>query len=580
MVNVRLPHSSDLPELDIDATGLEEAADWLSRSARDFNDRAGDMDSHWSGLSGVFTVNGTDRIYSAFTPGVEVAEDYSQAMRSAASALGTFAIAVALLKAQRDELDNEISALRMIAVAVEAQDPDYPSFYSDASVETMAWDLKGRVADLSDRFGYAEDACILALGTITGGTGHGLPSPGSLGQLGIVPATGMPIWHSQTDLFASSTSDRALNSLTYLGTLTSAQVTRWLASHPEFLEAMDDMPPDAGEVAAWWHALGSSAESASDGQLALIAAVPSLVGSLEGVAYWGRDKANRLRLTEAIEIERKRLAMYNPRLEALENIVDALGPNEQIPPRLLASLELGDRPLAAITVGDLDRAAHVNYQVSGMFSGTDKMTDAVADAAALYQAEMIWADALGIDGEIATVAWIGYDSPDLLSVRHAESATLGAAKLEQALGGFGAVTDARGTDPFLSVHAHSYGTTTALIALQQPLGVDALAMYGSAGSEGVRSVEQLEVDREQVYVSTTSPDGLAAFGRLISGRGDPDSDRFGAVDFGSDGDSIDPVTGQAFVPISGHTEYLTEGSESLRNLVLIGLGRGDLVTKG
>ena len=58
---------------------------------------------------------------------------------------------------------------------------------------------------------------------------------------------------------------------------------------------------------------------------------------------------------------------------------------------------------------------------------------------------------------------------------------------------------------------------------------------------------------------------------------DPGSTAFGAHVFSVDGGK-DPRTGLDLLGSTGHDEYFVRGSESLRNLALISLGRGFLVT--
>ena len=60
---------------------------------------------------------------------------------------------------------------------------------------------------------------------------------------------------------------------------------------------------------------------------------------------------------------------------------------------------------------------------------------------------------------------------------------------------------------------------------------------------------------------------------------DPGSDEFGARTMSVAG-GVDPETGEILTASVGHDWYLEPGTESLRNLSLIGIDRGDLVTDG
>ncbi|MEB0303690.1 alpha/beta hydrolase, partial [Mucilaginibacter sp. 5C4] len=59
------------------------------------------------------------------------------------------------------------------------------------------------------------------------------------------------------------------------------------------------------------------------------------------------------------------------------------------------------------------------------------------------------------NASIATVAWIGYEVPDLFSVGGLDKAIVGADFLEKS--SLGIRSDRGGHQPFISVYAHSYG---------------------------------------------------------------------------------------------------------------------------
>jgi hypothetical protein len=58
---------------------------------------------------------------------------------------------------------------------------------------------------------------------------------------------------------------------------------------------------------------------------------------------------------------------------------------------------------------------------------------------------------------------------------------------------------------------------------------------------------------------------------------DPGSASFGAHPFSVDG-GTDPITGEQLAASTGHNAYLDAGSESMRNLALISIGRGYLIS--
>jgi hypothetical protein len=238
------------------------------------------------------------------------------------------------------------------------------------------------------------------------------------------------------------------------------------------------------------------------------------------------------------------------------------------------------RPLAAISYGDLDTATNVNWMVSGMFSSTSEMGNAVGDARALTTSQRNWAQSLGLDATSASVAWTGYDSPDLITVLGDGKAEAGGERLASSLQNFNAAREFGHGDAFLAVDAHSYGTTTVGIALNRydDLQVDALAMYGSAGLT-VDSAEDLHMSASDIYVGEAHDDDVADIGRFGSGRADPANWDFGGTEYATNGGKADELTGQMLVSSSGHGGYLVPDTESLRNIALIGLDRGDLVSQ-
>ncbi len=122
--------------------------------------------------------------------------------------------------------------------------------------------------------------------------------------------------------------------------------------------------------------------------------------------------------------------------------------------------------------------------------------------------------------------------------------------------------------------AHSYGSTAAMIALQRHSEqIDALALIGSPGSAS-QSARDLGVADDQVYVGEASWDPIVDTAFYGS---DPGSDSFGAMRIGVGG-GVDPLTKKTLGGSVGHNAYFAAGSESLRNLALIGIGRGNWVT--
>ena len=113
-----------------------------------------------------------------------------------------------------------------------------------------------------------------------------------------------------------------------------------------------------------------------------------------------------------------------------------------------------------------------------------------------------------------------------------------------------------------------------MLALQEETTVDALAMIGSPGAPA-QNVDELNV-RGEVFVGEAAWDPIpnsAFFGS------DPGSTEFGARVMSVAG-TVDVITNRVLAGATGHNEYFSPGTESMRNLALIGIDMGELVTDG
>jgi hypothetical protein len=342
----------------------------------------------------------------------------------------------------------------------------------------------------------------------------------------------------------------------------------------------------ATDVASWW----ASATPAQ--QRALIASSPESVGNLEGIPYEVRDAANRTFLTDTIAGIESRIASgsvgraasedLQAQLHMLQQVAAAVETGDSGLVRTLINLDISDGGRAVIAVGDLATAQYVSYLVPGMFYSVDSEIGSWAGAAdqlAADQAEWLerlapnqYTDASSTDATkaVATVAWIGYQTPTVVNVASLDLAREGRDALTESLKGLDAI---RVDQPYLSILAHSYGATAALLALQEnDITVDALAMVGSPGSPA-ESVGQLKVRDGNVWVADASWDPVSSTGVFGS---QPLSPEYGAHHFGVNG-AVDPLTGASLAGSVGHVDYFTSGSESFRNMALIGIGRGGFV---
>ncbi len=355
---------------------------------------------------------------------------------------------------------------------------------------------------------------------------------------------------------------------------------------PSTLAELVSTKAAATEVANWW----ASASPAQ--QRALIAASPEAVGNLEGIPYEVRDAANRSFLTGTIADIESRIASgsvgraatedLQAQLHMLQQVAAAVETGESGLDRTLINLDIGEGGRAVIAVGDLAHAQYVSYLVPGMFYSVDSEIGSWAGAADQLAADQAsWLERLApnqyaagsASSAVATVAWIGYQTPTVVNVASLDLAREGRDALTESLKGLDAIRAVGSEAPYVSILAHSYGATAALLALEEnDVTVDALAMVGSPGSPA-ETVGQLKVRDGNVWVADASWDPVSSTGVFGS---QPLSPGYGAKHFGVNG-AVDPLTGASLAGSVGHVDYFTSGSESFRNMALIGIGRGGFV---
>ena len=313
--------------------------------------------------------------------------------------------------------------------------------------------------------------------------------------------------------------------------------------HSESAGLANDADPSWSpeEVSVWWALLSESEREA------LINKDPEKYGNLNGIDMASRAKANELALnghldaagnripgTGLIEKTQNELDEVNQEIEHLrengqevssdlldkqENlqnrladlnaISEQLGSNAGATLLVLEPGELGENVRAAIAIGDVDNAKHVATFVPGM--GSNFRDNGRLNVE--FAKNLKWAaDTYGAptDGSVAAIAWIGYEAPaDItktgdLSVTSIDKAEAGAEKLNGFVTGIHSWRSERGLDVHQTIVPHSYGSTTAGIAMRD-IGegvVDDLVYTGSPGA-GVHSVGTLGVDADHTWVSAT-----------------------------------------------------------------------------
>ena len=375
--------------------------------------------------------------------------------------------------------------------------------------------------------------------------------------------------------------------------LTPSERSAFLDLHPDAIGDLTAAPPAPAAVTTWWSRTSASARAALSNDL------PGVVGNLEGVPYAVRDIANRSFLAQTESGIRAQLdagvgrAMEDElqiRLRMLAAIEESLRTGPSGEKRVLVSLDVTGQGRAVIAVGDLNAADYVTFFVPGMYVGVaDQLVDWTAWADNSLAVQEAWLDRLGTPGDVATVAWIGYETPTVVNIAGLDLAYQGRDALTGSLQGLDAIRggstvlaqgasadDAARADagPYVSIVAHSYGSTAAMLALQEnDVSVDALVLVGSPGSPAT-SVDDLKVAGGNVWVAAADTDPVPRSGVFGS---QPLDEAFGAHHFSVKA-MTDPVTGEKLEDISGHVYYFWPGTTSVRNTALIAIGHGELVS--
>jgi pimeloyl-ACP methyl ester carboxylesterase len=297
------------------------------------------------------------------------------------------------------------------------------------------------------------------------------------------------------------------------------------------LEGLVARDPDPTAVAAFFKALDPAVAEA------LAREHPELVGNLDGAPIPLRYTANAKAIKD--EIARLRAAGVSDSDDRLRKLLELDDPDRHV----LLFDPAGDGRAAEV-FGDLTTARHVAVVVPGMNNDLSNFTGGDAERVH-HQASLFDPD------EVATIQWLGYDTPEGASALSASDAEPGAEALPQFVAG---VRAQRAERLHWTVIGHSYGSlVTGMAESGQGLEVDETVLIGSPGV-GVNSAGELGDGNVWVGLARFDPVGYSEWHGL-----NPHSRAFGATRF---------HTGD----ISGHSSYFNEGSESLRNIGLITAG--------
>lgn len=575
----------------------------MAPAAASVGERTADAVTRWSTLGDSFDTPDTSTAIGRAHPLIAIADDFEEAASAVADAMRVLGETLASLERTRAQLAAEVEAhvteVSRYQASVAGQDEMARGILDGMGLSGWSQNesLRQRCAQLGAQFQAALLACEQDLRRI-GDPAVSLPTA--------APAPSAPLGERAT-VFTDAVSMSVLHRL---ASAPPGDVEKLLAAHPDWIALVRDHPPTPDEISEWWKSLDSTSAAA------LVSGAPLLVGNLDGVAYGARDQANRKTLEREITRLRAELedldslhaagwepgygvgggtgaqkVMIEQQIANLTNIEGSLRSPRNAASRYLIELSGDMPPLAAIAIGDLDSVRTATIAVPGMGTTTRDMTGWTNAAQNLFDEQT----RVSQDGDRAVVAWIGYRTPPIpvsqggFDVLDNTLAEQGATNLSSALSGASAVREDTLT---LNVLGHSYGSTTASIALTRngTPRVDTFVTIGSAGLPSwIDSASRLNVGA--VYsgqarnvmplLENQQGDQWAWTGRTSTSHPvDPTNSGFGGNAFGADGDNgMYPVTDHGVLVDSGKGwGYLNSGTESLFNAALATTGKGDEVT--
>lgn len=314
---------------------------------------------------------------------------------------------------------------------------------------------------------------------------------------------------------------------------------------------IDDIPADGDLVRAraWWDGLTPHQRSLYE------QAYPERVGRLDGLPVTVRDTSNRL----VLRVAAGDTVDQHDRADALIGRLEAAqyGPGST----RLYLLDINNSTpdgMAVVSVGNPDTARHQVVIVPGVNSTLDRVAGDIDRAARLQ----VTADFMAGDptGDVAVIAWLGYDPPGQdLGALSGAAARAGAPALRQFVDGLAAAPEHH-----VTVVGHSYGSVVVgAAAAGGGLRADEIITAGSPGM-GVDNVTDLRADPRHVWAGAAKGDDVSGWmGRFAHNR-EPHAEAFGANRF--------------VVDTEGHNSYWDVNTVSLKNQAAIAVGHYDRVS--
>lgn len=535
-------------------TSWAEAA----RGISDFATVTTDVKSTWSALGTQVKVSGTlADLYAAMDEPSRIASETWTSATTVDKAIQEFATTIETLVGLRVKVHESIAAWHR-------KHPSGVEEYFDENDLDSKMYIKARISGIAIAYAKAENTAIAAISPEAAKTGAS--------AVPVYFPNGGAAWERQRAIelanrITSGTSPNVESDyrefLTILGGMTPEEIAALNREYPQIVTFLPPTGTDPHANRTWWNELTDPQKTA------LKTHASSLVGNMEGLTYADRKDANQNTLNEMLRrLEEQRNGTRDwgitgeqaSAYEAMRNLQNEYrggakgGPGTDVG---LLSFNPNNKPLAAFVLGDLDNASHQSWYIPGMTSSVERAGGLFSDAYNIWRAQQ---------GELAPgqsnsmIAWVGYDAPPMIDlfgnkdVLDSSRAEAGGANLRWALEGLNASNSYRpGPAPYMSVTAHSYGTTTAAYGLRDiNFKVDSVVFWGSAGIDPdaakVATDLQIKEDpttgRVALYAATADLDYVARGGILGSGlNGDP---RFSPTN-GTFGSSVFSVEGNGEV---------------------------------
>ncbi|MBF0723454.1 alpha/beta hydrolase [Sanguibacter inulinus] len=434
--------------LALDASAISDGAVDLRRAAGRVGDDGAQVSNGWRALTDVYQSPAATGLVTEMEPVGQVASEMSGAMQSATVALDDYARAISSLQARHHSVAVDAGVFARAAAAS-------PDWRIEPTLRAQQSSLQRSVATLERDFDDARQQCVAVLDGIVA---PAVQTTGSFARPGQGPeGEGRPGdgWWDPRHLFTSS--------------------------------SLDAMSP--AEVNAWWTSLSPAA------QATYLTTSPQMIGGLDGIPAAVRDSANRSRLDRELArltaerdamgffernvSDRRRSDELNERIDAIASVRAVLDRGGR---QLLHFDITGPEVLAAVAIGDVDKARYVGILVGGLTTNVESGL-AKMDSGALRLREMSRSVGKVRGSDVATVSWLGYAAPpEFPDSANPAFARAGQAGLRSFTEGLSASSNNPPDGVRVTLGVHSYGTLVGTLATQVDDGkVDSIVAYGSPG---------------------------------------------------------------------------------------------------